>query len=334
VDEETEVEFHLTSTPDTFLYLLEGTGTDGDVKAKNDDVVSGSDTNSRITITLEAGSYTAEAATYNARVTGEFTLTITPSTEAETPPTDSCVIDLGALTQSVSQDGTWDSACDSTNRSSRYAQFYSFTLAQETAVQIDLTSSTDPYMFLLQGAGRDGSVEAENDDVVSGTDTNSRISLTLAAGAYTVEATTYSVGATGSFNLAITGPSGGTPSQTTNASCETTLGTITASTTRSGSWSSACASSNRSGRYAHFYTFTLSQQGTVQIDLTSTKDPYLFLLNGAGTDGTVEAENDDVVPNVDTNSRISATLNAGTYTAEATTYDAGITGNFALTISP
>jgi hypothetical protein len=158
--------------------------------------------------------------------------------------------------------------------------------------------------------------------------------LTLAAGAYTVEATTYSVGATGSFNLAITGPSGGTPSQTTNASCETTLGTITASTTRSGSWSSACASSNRSGRYAHFYTFTLSQQGTVQIDLTSTKDPYLFLLNGAGTDGTVEAENDDVVPNVDTNSRISATLNAGTYTAEATTYDAGITGNFALTISP
>ena len=128
MNEETEVEFHLPSTHDTFLYLLEGTGTDGDVKAKNDDVVSGSDTNSRITITLEAGSYTAEATTYNAGDTGDFSLTITPSIEAETAPADSWVTDLGTLTQSVSQDGTWDSACDSTNRTSRYAQFYSFTL--------------------------------------------------------------------------------------------------------------------------------------------------------------------------------------------------------------
>ena len=142
------------------------------------------------------------------------------------------------------------------------------------------------------------------------------------------------MGATGSFNLSITGPESSTSPQATDTSCVTDLGTITSTTTRSGSWASGCDSSNRSGRYARFYTFTLSQQGTVQIDLTSTKDPYLFLLNGAGADGTVEAENDDITANVDTNSRISADLNAGTYTVEATTFNAGITGNFALTISP
>ena len=184
-------------------------------------------------------------------------------------------------------------------------------LDQETTVQIDLISDTDPYMFLLQRAGRSGTVETENDDVVSGSDTNSRISRTLAAGTYTIEATTYSVGATGRFSLSITGPGSSTSPQTTGTSCVTALGTITSTTTRSGSWASGCDSSNRSGRFARFYTFTLSQQGTVQIDLTSSEDPYMFLLNGAGTDGTVETENDDVTANVDTNSRISADLSAG-----------------------
>ena len=70
-------------------------------------------------------------------------------------------------------------------------------------MQIDLTSETDTFLYLLEGAGMDGAIEAENDDVESG-NTNSRIEETLAAGAYTIEATTYEEGQEDSFTLVLT----------------------------------------------------------------------------------------------------------------------------------
>ena len=44
-----------------------------------------------------------------------------------------------------------------------------------------------------------------NDDVESGVDLNSRITVSLNSGNYTAEATTYNVGQTGSFSLNISG---------------------------------------------------------------------------------------------------------------------------------
>ena len=44
-------------------------------------------------------------------------------------------------------------------------------------------------------------------------------------------------------------------------------------------------------------------------------------------------ENDDIEAGVNTNSRIVATLDAGTYTVEATTYEQGQTGDFTLTVA-
>ena len=116
---------------------------------------------------------------------------------------DSCVTDLGPLTAAATQPGTWADDCDSINRDGSYARFYTFTLSQETEVTIDLTSGEDAYLYVLQGTGSGGTVEEENDDIVSG-NTNSQILATLAAGAYTVEATTHTVGATGSFTLSMT----------------------------------------------------------------------------------------------------------------------------------
>ena len=78
-------------------------------------------------------------------------------------------------------------------------------------MRIDLVSTTDPYLFLLQGAGRDGTVLARNDDSDG---LNSRISRSLSAGTYTVEATTYSSGAMGSFTLTLQAGSGTTPTNT------------------------------------------------------------------------------------------------------------------------
>jgi hypothetical protein len=85
-------------------------------------------------------------------------------------------------------------------------RIHAFTLEEETEVTIELTSEEDTYLFLLQGEGRDGTVDEENDDIESGVNTNSRITKTLAAGDYTVEATTYSAATTGEFTLSITGP--------------------------------------------------------------------------------------------------------------------------------
>ena len=120
--------------------------------------------------------------------------------------------------------------------------------------------------------------------------------------------------------------------RSTTCSCGQGLGVLTGAVTETGSWASDCASSNRSGRYARFYTFTLSEETEVTIGLTSEEDPYLFLLEGAGREGAVEEENDDIEPG-NTNSQITATLAAGTYTVEATTYSSGVTGSFTLEVS-
>lgn len=71
------VTIRLESSEDTFLYLLNGTGKTGSVAHFNDDIEVGLNTNSQIDQTLQAGSYTIEAATYKSGVTGSsFTLTV------------------------------------------------------------------------------------------------------------------------------------------------------------------------------------------------------------------------------------------------------------------
>lgn len=69
--------------------------------------------------------------------------------------------------------------------------------------------------------------------------------------------------------------------------------------TRSGSWSSSdgCISSQRGNAqtpyYAKRFTFTLSVDAEVTINLSSSRNTYLYLLSGHSTSGTVRAQNDD-----------------------------------------
>ena len=329
LSQEATVQIDLTSSRDTVLNLLEGAGRDGDVKANNDDVATGS-TNSQIKETLEAGTYTIEATTFAEATTGDFTLTIAlvtvePPPPPPTPPPGNCVEDLGTLTATVTRNGSWATDCVSTGEPNTYARFYSFTLGQQTDVQIDLTSSVDTVLNLREGAGAGGQIIESNDDVVEG-HTNSQIPRTLDPGAYTVEATTYAQGRTGGFTVTIA-PEGTTPDE-----CATDLGALTASVTETGSWDSDCPSTNQSGSYAHYYSFSLGRQTEVTIDLTSSRDTMMYLLRGPGRDGAVITSNDDVVTG-NTNSQIVSTLAAGSYTIEATTYTGGQTGVFTLTIT-
>ena len=336
LSQRTEVEINLTSSQDTFLYLLRGADANGAEVTDNDDVESGN-TNSRITRTLAAGTYTIEATTYGEGVTGDFTLSIVPAgTTAPPPATDSCFQSLGALTAALTRNASWTGDCASTHRGGRYARFYSFTLDQRTEVQIDLTSSQDTFLYLLRGADANGAEVTDNDDVESG-NTNSRITRTLAAGTYTIEATTYGEGVTGDFTLSIV-PAGTTPPPQPPPAdaCEyiLTAGDAAAPSggSISGQWTGDCASTNRAGSYARYYTVTLPTASEVTITLESSVDTFLYLLEGAGTVGAVVAENDDVETG-NTNSQIKEFLAAGTYTIEATTYKEAITGEFALTVT-
>ena len=76
LDAAADVSIMLTSSEDTYLYLLDGTGKEGPDLYENDDITPGSNLNSRIEQRLEPGEYTIEATTYYSQKTGEFTLEV------------------------------------------------------------------------------------------------------------------------------------------------------------------------------------------------------------------------------------------------------------------
>ena len=101
--------------------------------------------------------------------------------------------------------GRWAQGCDSQASGRGHARYYSFTLAQQGEVTITLESAdADTYLYLRAGEARAGDYLAENDDH-EGSTRKSLIAQTLAAGVYTIEATTYSEGETGSFTLTVAG---------------------------------------------------------------------------------------------------------------------------------
>ncbi len=216
------------------------------------------------------------------------------------------------------KNGQWVSTSRSTHRSGRYAQYYTFTLTEATTVVIDLGSSTDAFLYLLAGNGKNGTKLAFDDD--GGAGRNSKIIKSLEAGTYTIEATTFASAKTGSFTVKL----GHMDTASANS--------ISLNQRTSGQWSSETRSTHRNGgrAYAQFYTFTLSEAKNIVIDLESSTDAYLYLLNGNGVAGSIIRRNDD--GGRGTNSRISRRLNAGTYTIEATTFGSYQSGSFNLQV--
>ena len=177
-----------------------------------------------------------------------------PSNVAIATP-DACRDPMGPLTAPATRMGVWANDCDSEARSGSYARYYSFTLAQAGQVEINLTSSADAYLVLRQGEARDGTIEGSNDNVGS-RNFNSSINRMLAAGTYTVEATTYFAKQTGDFTLSVR------PLQETED-----LGPLTRSVDRSNSrWTSDYMSTQRMmDSYARSYTFTVNTATHVAI---------------------------------------------------------------------
>jgi len=110
------------------------------------------------------------------------------------------------------------------------------------------------------------------------------------------------------------------------------VSSISFDTDVAGSWEPGCTSEHRSGQYAKYYTFTLSSRQKVTIDLQSSTDTFLLLLNGSDRTGTPIAGNNNR-DETTSNSQIIYTISAGTYTIEATTLRPERTGDFVVSVS-
>ena len=98
-----------------------------------------------------------------------------------------------------------------------------------------------------------------------------------------------------------------------------------------GSWAAGCLSANPPNDddyYARFYTFTIDAASEVTVTLSSDDAaPFLYLLNGAGTGGSVRLSKGAAGSNFIT---ITTNLQPGAYTIEATTYYSQMTGDFTI----
>ena len=100
--------------------------------------------------------------------------------------------------------GQWAEGCQSELPGRGHARYYSFSLDSQSEVTLTLESSeADTYLYLRQGEARSGDFLHQNDDHDG--ITKSQVQAALAAGSYTIEATTYSEGKTGSFILTLAG---------------------------------------------------------------------------------------------------------------------------------
>jgi subtilisin family serine protease len=152
-------------------------------------------------------------------------------------------------------------------------------------------------------------------------------SVTGGSGTSTLSLTASAAAQAGTATIAVIGTSG---PQTSVSSVALTVGaTINPGQAISGTLTTSDRTSSQDGEsYADFYRLTLTSSTPVTIDLKSQVfDPKLYLLS---TTGLVLYSNDD---DVGDDSRIQATLPAGTYSIEATSALPGVLGRYALTIN-
>ena len=290
------------------------------------------DADGTVILALGENVITVEVTAEDDETTKTYTVTVTRAA-------DPCG---GSILADTTIEGGWDDTCLSEKdapggEGDRYARFYSFTLAEAADVVISLSSNEDTYLYLLDGHGKDGDTLHQNDDIGAG-NLDSHLSVTLQAGNYTIEATTYDAEAEGDFTLTIEGiPEEQEPEVAPEPEAEPCEKAITADGTIEGSWDDTCVSekdaiSGTGDRYARFYTFTLDAAADVTISLESEEDTYLYVLEGHGKGGDTRHENDDIQAGVNLNSQISENLSAGDYTIEATTYYAETSGDFTLEV--
>ena len=220
VQEREEIRITLSGSVDPWLVVRRGNSKTGTILHQNNDGGGTLGQTSRVTETLAVGFYTLELTTVARNVTGTYNLLIevveptptptplpTQPTPVPTPPIASCSLtafNLSATGHPTTKSGRWSSTCQSSKRTGKYAKFYDLRLPRTTTVEINLLSSVDSYINLLSGTGTDGTILTSDDN--SGLSTNARLTVQLAAGNYTIEATPSKFNSSSDFHLRIREP--------------------------------------------------------------------------------------------------------------------------------
>ncbi|MCY3609637.1 MAG: S8 family serine peptidase [Acidimicrobiaceae bacterium] len=217
-----------------------------------------------------------------------------------------------ALSGSGKVQASWDSECISAARDGRFARFFTFSLDAQAAVRIDLTSQHDTYLFLRSGPdSRSGGAVAHDDD--SGSGLNSRISRTLSAGDYTIEATTYRRARVGKFTLTTTGIPDQTSTSTTQISVAAGSGII------EGGDASFTVTASPAPSAPLAVDLTVGQAG----DFGVTTGSRTVTVPTSGTASVTVSTSDDDVDELD--GSVSMTVNSGSgYTVSGTAGSASV----------
>jgi len=207
---------------------------------------------------------------------------------------------------------------------------YTISLESQTTVALTMRSQTfDTYLLVTQN----GSMVVEDDD--GGTGVNSRLVATLDPGTYTVWAGSFSGTDTGSYTLTVdeAGGTGGGSSGGTGESGDgggsgggaASAEPLPLGSSVQGQISTGAPTDPAREGLASPHNLTLDSGTTVRISLQSQAfDTYLVVTQN----GSTVAEDDDGGSGF--NSRITTTLDAGTYTVWAGSYGGSATGTYSL----
>lgn len=233
-----------------------------------------------------------------------------------------------ALSSTSSVQGSLDYG-DFTLKGGEYVDVYTYRATAGETVTFTLESSAYDTWLSVSGPG---GTYLYNDDY-SGT--NSSVTLYAAtAGDYTIYASSYVAGSTGSYNLRVNGAAASAPPVTSGtqvqvmagrASVQTLHGNVTGSISYSEATSGECR-----GYFAPNVSATLQVTGntTVRIHAESTTDTTLFV-----TGGTIDSWylcNDDDYGNL--NPLVDTVLAPGTYQVYVGTYGQNAAANYSLVI--
>lgn len=272
------------------------------VIGENDDW--GGSTDSRLLTHLEAGNYEVWATSFSGQTQGRYQLTLR-SVEAEL----SSHFELGK-----SYNGLLDSQRQSIPGTHRTGRPLAFSLDAPSVLSAELKSDSFDAFLVLTTA--DGHFITEDDDSAGNSD--ARIIQSLPAGDYQLWVSSYSDREAGDYSLH------------TDLLAEPEAIQIELNSRHHGLLDVAAGVSHARRTFARHYVFELNEALEVQIDLSSNDfDTYLLLKSSTGI---LLDENDDLASG-NTDSRIEARLDAGTYRIVVTSYAFGATGHYELNLT-
>ncbi|MFC1628154.1 pre-peptidase C-terminal domain-containing protein [Gemmatimonadota bacterium] len=283
---------------DTYL----GIGSPSEELNENDDWEEGDTTHSRVEVDItESGTWSIVATSYEGEETGSYELTITISGGSAGSSSGGPRIESGELTRG-----------DETIDTGEYVDLYTFEGTAGEQIVLDLRSvNFDTYLIALTP----GQERHENDDFEGDVD-RSLINLELTeSGTYTVGVTSYEAGETGSYDLHIL--RGSSASASSGPRVER------------GSLSSGDETLDN-GEYLDVFTFEGLPGQHARIDVSSSAFDTYLIVTGPGD---FQEDNDDV-EGAPGHSIVEFDLtDSGTYTAIITSYAAGETGDYEISIS-